>query len=64
MPDREMEVAVHALDPVAFARERLGFTPDPVQARVLQPHVRRGLLNCAREWGKSSVTGGAISRRA
>ena len=34
MPDRGIEVAVHALDPVAFARERLGFVADPVQARV------------------------------
>ena len=42
-------------DPIAFARDRLAFIPDAQQARVLQPGVTRGLLNCTRQWGKSTV---------
>jgi hypothetical protein len=48
--------SLHALDPVAFARDRLGFEPDRMQARVLDPAIRRGILNCSRQWGKSTVT--------
>ena len=39
MPLDTLEIATelrHALDPVAFAVERLGFTPDPWQADVLR----------------------------
>lgn len=46
----------HALDPVAFARERLGFDPDPWQARVLGSVSKRILLNCTRQAGKTTVT--------
>jgi hypothetical protein len=42
-------------DPVAFARTRLNFHPDPVQAQVLDPNIRRGILNCCRQWGKSTT---------
>ena len=39
-----------------FARQRLGFVPDAVQALVLDSRIRRGILNCTRQWGKSTVT--------
>jgi hypothetical protein len=42
-------------DPVVFARERLGFEPDAVQAELLRSRGRRVLLNCSRQWGKSTV---------
>lgn len=45
----------HALDPAAFARDALGFDPDPWQARVLQSSGRRLLLNCSRQSGKSTT---------
>ena len=48
--------AAMVLDPVAFARERLGFEPDPRQAEVLRCGAPRLLLNCSRQWGKSTVT--------
>jgi hypothetical protein len=48
--------AVHALDPVAFASEVLGFAADRAQAAVLDLGIRRGILNCRRQWGKSTVT--------
>ncbi len=37
-------------------RERLGFRPDEWQARVLGSGAKRGILNCTRQWGKSTVT--------
>jgi Terminase large subunit, T4likevirus-type, N-terminal len=43
-------------DPVEFAREYLGFEPDARQAEVLRCKGRRVLLNCSRQWGKSTVT--------
>lgn len=45
----------HRLDLVAFARERLHFHPDPDQVAALDATTRRGMLNCCRQWGKSSV---------
>ncbi len=46
---------VRALDPVAFARESLGFAPDPWQADALRWTGRRLMLNCARQSGKSTI---------
>ena len=40
---------------VEFAR-RLGFHPNPRQAEVLASGAKRGILNCTRQWGKSTVT--------
>src|SRR5262249_62791 len=42
-------------DAVEFARERLEFHPDAIQEMVLRGG-RRGIVNCTRQWGKSSVT--------
>ena len=39
-----------------FARERLGFTPDPEQERLLATQERYVILNCHRQWGKTTVT--------
>ncbi len=46
----------YALDPVAFAVERLGFHPDPWQAETLRLSDRNTLLNCTRQAGKSTTT--------
>lgn len=40
----------------AWAREKLGFEADALQARVLASEAEHGLLNCTRQWGKSTVT--------
>src|SRR5665213_2501566 len=45
-----------ALDPLSFARDRLGFQPDPRQALVLAAPSKQVILNCTRQWGKSTVT--------
>ena len=49
---------------VTFARERLGFEPDAVQAAVLGSTAKRGILNCARQWGKSTVVAAKEVHRA
>jgi hypothetical protein len=41
---------------LAWAREKFGFEADAVQARVLKSSAKRGILNCTRQWGKSTVT--------
>ena len=43
-------------DAVSFARTRLGFEPDAKQTEVLESNAKRGILNCSRQWGKSTVT--------
>ncbi len=40
---------------VSFAREQLNFDPDPRQIEVLESTAKRGILNCTRQWGKSTV---------
>ncbi len=42
-------------NPVTFAAFLLGFRPDPVQSRILLSTALRGVLNCTRQWGKSSI---------
>ena len=54
----------HALDPVAFATEALGFQPDPWQGKALTWEGRRLLLNCTRQAGKSTTAGIMALHRA
>jgi hypothetical protein len=44
------------IDPVIFTEQHLGITPDATQRLVLDPTPRRGILNCSRQWGKSTLT--------
>jgi hypothetical protein len=48
-------VSAGILGIVSFARDQLGFNPDPRQAEVLESQAKRGILNCTRQWGKSTV---------
>ena len=54
----------HALDAARFARERLGFRPDARQSDLLRRAPRRVLLNCTRQWGKSTVTAARALHKA
>ncbi|NLB00629.1 MAG: hypothetical protein GX837_06665 [Methanomicrobiales archaeon] len=54
----------YALDPVTFAREQLGFDPDPWQVEVLRSPAKRLILNCSRQAGKSTTTAIAALHRA
>ncbi len=54
-PEPALAVSETGFDPVAFARLRLGFHPDPRQESILRSTAKRGILNCSRQWGKSMV---------
>jgi hypothetical protein len=45
-----------AVDTAEWVRTKLGFTADAAQERVLRTGSRRVVLNCTRQWGKSTVT--------
>ena len=50
---------------VYFAREFLGFNPEPAQERILRAavHYKRLVLNCNRQWGKSTMAAILIVHR-
>ncbi len=43
-------------DVCSFAEAKLGFRVDSKQRELLEAESRRVILNCTRQWGKSSVT--------
>jgi hypothetical protein len=51
-------------DAASFARRRLGFAPDEKQALALRSDAKRVILNCCRQWGKSTVTAAKAVHRA
>jgi len=54
---------LNAVDPVGWARRTLGFEPDAQQRTVLGSTHKRILLNCSRQWGKSTVTAAKAAHR-
>jgi len=42
-------------DAVAWVQRTLDFSPDAQQQAVLSTDIRRGILNCTRQWGKSTI---------
>ena len=54
----------NGIDAAAFARTRLGFVPDAKQTDVLLSNAKRGILNCSRQWGKSTVAAAKALHRA
>ena len=50
---QEVDAELARRDPVVFAREFLGFEPDPWQAQALRWQGGRLILNCCRQSGKS-----------
>jgi len=51
-------------DIVDFTSRRLGFIPDEHQQTVLRSTARRGILNCTRQWGKTTVSAAKAVHRA
>ena len=45
----------YAADAGTFATELLGWIPDSKQMMVLQSPAQRVILNCSRQWGKTTV---------
>ena len=39
----------------AWAEAVLNFTPDEKQREILESTAQRGILNCTRQWGKSTT---------
>jgi hypothetical protein len=52
------------MNAVDFARKRLRFEPDERQVAVLASDAKRGILNCTRQWGKSTVAAAKAVHRA
>jgi hypothetical protein len=53
-----------APDVVDFVRSRLGIEPDARQAEALRSEAKRGILNCSRQWGKSTMAAAKAVHRA
>ena len=51
-------------DPIGFARDQLGFEPRADQEALLGAKDRYVILNCHRQWGKSTVTAVRAVHRA
>jgi Terminase large subunit, T4likevirus-type, N-terminal len=63
--DRDTSLAQEdVMDAVGFARTRLGFEPDERQIEVLKSSAKRGILNCTRQWGKSTIAAAKAVHRA
>lgn len=63
-PHAPPRVTTAPLDAVEFAQKRLGFSPDAQQTLVLRSDAKRGILNCTRQWGKSTVAAAKAVHRA
>jgi hypothetical protein len=57
-------VAAEPLPALEFVRSRLLFEPDAPQQAVLECGAKRGILNCSRQWGKSTVAAAMAVHRA
>ena len=51
-------------DTVEWVRTRLGFEPDEAQIAVVRSEAKRGILNCTRQWGKSTIGAAKAVHRA
>src|SRR5438270_9617906 len=60
----DLSELLYRVDAVKFARDRLAFHPDERQTEVLGRRLRRALLNCTRQWGKSTITAAKAVHRA
>jgi hypothetical protein len=47
-----------------WVQQKLGFVPDGTQTRVLETGSKRVLLNCTRQWGKSTITAAKATHHA
>lgn len=55
-PDFVLQQIASRLDPAVFARVVLGIHPDDKQTAVLRSLAPQLILNCSRQWGKSTVS--------
>ncbi|HAX42424.1 MAG TPA: terminase family protein [Bryobacteraceae bacterium] len=50
-----LPVSGGTLSPAQWVARHLGFQPDPVQSEILDHPAHRLILNCTRQWGKTTV---------
>ena len=55
-PEYVLRKIASRIDPAAFARYFLGINPDEKQSMVLRSRASQLILNCSRQWGKSTVS--------
>ena len=55
---------LHCLDPIVWAADCFGFKPDPSQAPFLASRHPRIVVNCSRQWGKSTTASLKLMHRA
>src|SRR5664280_2749039 len=55
-PSDAEEARSEAADAAEWVRKRLDLPVDSLQERVLRTSSKRGILNCSRQWGKSTIT--------
>ncbi len=63
-PRAKKLAAPQSSDVVEFCRKRLQFEPDEKQQEVLRWDGKRGILNCTRQWGKSTIAAAKAVHRA
>jgi hypothetical protein len=61
---RDRVRAPEVVDAAEFGRTRLGIEFDAKQVAVLRSNAKRGILNCSRQWGKSTVGAAMAVHRA
>ena len=63
---RQMQQAAAgwSTDVAGWAQDQLGFAADAIQRDLLQASEKRLILNCTRQWGKSTVTAVKVVHRA
>lgn len=59
-----MNRLIHTLSAVHFAAECLEFHPDGHQQRFLETSAKRVILNCTRQWGKTTICAAAAIHKA
>ncbi len=55
---------IYLCSPLAFAREKLGFHPEPQQLSIFAAYTHRGILCCNRQFGKSTTIAALAVHRA
>ena len=65
LPPTPADVASElGVDIVAFAREKLGFVVEPSQVEFLTSTAKRGIVNCSRQFGKTTLAAAKAIHRA
>jgi hypothetical protein len=61
---KHSNAAAPPTDTVEWMRARLGFDADEAQMTVIRSEAKRGILNCTRQWGKSTIGAAKAVHRA